>query len=157
MNTARNGSAIYFDKHGVEFKLKNNTLYQNQAWVYHLPISAHDIYYGDVENIQSVIIGGNNIADYDNLDVSNAIYNAANFDKIEIDGENPVSGATNSGKLYQDDREYNMEILMTVKHEDGTVVYNETLNSDYLGEVSDNLTNLKPFPLFFPSLFLFLY
>ena len=33
---------------------------------------------------------------------------------------------------------------MTVKHEDGTVVYNETLNSDYLGEVSDNLTNLKP-------------
>ena len=144
LNTARNGSAIYFDKHGVEFKLKNNTLYQNQAWVYHLPISAHDIYYGDVENIQSVIIGGNNIADYDNLDVSNAIYNAANFDKIEIDGENPVSGATNSGKLYQDDREYNMEILMTVKHEDGTVVYNETLNSDYLGEVSDNLTNLKP-------------
>ena len=144
LNTARNGSAIYFDKHGVEFKLKNNTLYQNQAWVYHLPISAHDIYYGDVENIQSVIIGGNNIADYDNLDVSNAIYNAANFDKIEIDGENPVSGATNSGKLYQDDREYNMEILMTVKHEDGTVVYNDTLNSDYLGEVSDNLTNLKP-------------
>ena len=144
LNTARNGSAIYFDKHGVEFKLKNNTLFQNQAWVYHLPISAHDIYYGDVENINSVIIGGNNIGDYDNLDVSNAIYNAASFDKIEIDGENPVSGATDSGELYQDDRENNIGILMTVKHEDGTVVYNETLNSNYLGEVSDNLTNLKP-------------
>ena len=143
-NTARNGSAIYFDKKGVELKLQNNTLFQNQAWVYHLPISAHDIYYGDVENIKSVIYGGNNIGDYDNLAVSNAIYNAANYDKIEIDGEHPVLGATNSGKLYQDDREYKMDILMTVKHEDGTVVYNKSLNSNYLGEVSDNLTNLKP-------------
>ncbi len=143
-NTARNGSAIYFDEHGVEFKLKNNTLYQNQAWVYHLPISAHDIYYGDVENIKSVIVGGNNIADYDNLAVSNAIYNAANYNNIEIDGEHPVSGATMSGELYQDDREYNMAILMTVEHEDGTVVYNNSLNSSYLGEVSDNLTDLKP-------------
>ena len=143
-NTARNGSAIYFDEHGVEFTLKNNTLYQNQAWVYHLPIFTKDIYYGDVENIKSVIFGGNNIADYDNLAVSNAIYNAADNDKIEIDGENPVSGATMSGELYQDDREYNMEILMTVEHEDGTVVYNNTLNSNYLGEVSDNLNDLKP-------------
>ena len=143
-NTARNGSAIYFDSHGVEFKLKNNTLYQNQAWVYHLPISAHDIYYGDVENIKSVIYGGNNIGDYDNLAVSNAIYNAANYNNIEIEGEHPVSGATMSGELYQDDREYNMDILMTVKHEDGTVVYNNSLKSSYLGEVSDNLTNLKP-------------
>lgn len=143
-NTARNGSAIYFDEDGVEFTLNNNTLYQNQAWVYHLPIFAHEIYYGEVENIKSVIYGGNNIADYDNLAVSNAIYNAADYDKIEIDGENPVSGATMSGELYQDDREYNMEILMTVEHEDGTVVYNNTLNSNYLGEVSDSLDDLKP-------------
>ncbi|WP_067041063.1 DUF11 domain-containing protein [Methanobrevibacter sp. YE315] len=144
LNTARNGSALYFDKHGVEFKLINNTLYQNQAWVYALPIQAQDIYYGDSERIKSVIYGGNNIADYDNLAVSNAIYNAADHDKIEIDGEHPVSGATNSGKLYQDDREYNIEIIMTVKHEDGTVVYNKALNSSYLGQVSLNLDNLKP-------------
>ena len=143
-NTARNGSAIYFDENGVEFNLKNNTLYKNQAWVYRLPIFAQDIYYGDEENIRSIIYGGNNIADYDNLAVSNAIYNAADYNKIEIDGEHPVSGATMSGELYQDDREYNMEILMTVEHEDGTVVYNKTLNSSYLGEVSDNLNNLKP-------------
>ncbi|WP_458455817.1 hypothetical protein [Methanobrevibacter sp.] len=144
LNTARNGSALYFDKYGVEFKLINNTLYQNQAWVYALPIQAHDIYYGDDETIKSVIYGGNNIADFDNLAVSNAIYNAADFDKIEIDGEHPVSGATNSGKLYQDDREYNMEILMTVKYEDGSVVYNRTLNSSYLGQVSFKLSNLRP-------------
>ena len=143
-NTARNGSAIYFDEDGLEFRLLNNTLYRNQAWVYRLPISAHDIYYGDVENIKSVIYGGNNIADYDNLAVSNAIYNAADYSKIEIDGEHPVRGATMSGELYQDDREYNMPILMTVRHEDGTVVYNRTLNSSYLGEVSDNLVELKP-------------
>ena len=144
LNTARNGSALYFDRYGVEFKLVNNTLYQNQAWVYALPIQSSDIYYGDVETIKSVIYGGNNIADYDNLAVSNAIYNAADYDKIEIDGEHPVSGATNSGKLYQDDREYNMKILMTVKHEDGTVVYNRSLNSSYLGQVSFKLSNLKP-------------
>ena len=143
-NTARNGSAIYFDENGVEFTLKNNTLYKNQAWVYHLPIFAYNIYYGDIENIKSIIYGGNNIADYDNLAVSNAIYNAADYDKIEIDGESPVSGATMSGELYQDDREYNMRILMTVEHEDGTVVYNNTLNSNYLGEVLVNLPNLKP-------------
>lgn len=144
LNTARNGSAIYFDKDGVEFKLVNNTLYQNQAWVYSLPIFAHDIYYGESENIKSVIHGGNNIADFDNLNVSNAIYNAANNSKIEIDGEHPVSGATTSGELYQDDREYNVGVWMTVKHEDGTVVYDDYLNTDYLGAVSCKLDNLKP-------------
>ena len=144
LNTARNGSAIYFDKDGVEFKLANNTLYQNQAWVYKLPISAHDIYYGDVENIKSVIYGGNNIADFDNINVSNAIYNAAGNDKIQIDGENPVLGAVDTGELYQDDREYNMNVLMTVQNEDGTVVYNKSSNTNYLGEVSDSLEDLKP-------------
>lgn len=144
LNTARNGSAIYFDKNGVEFKLVNNTLYQNQAWVYRLPIFAHDIYYGESENIKSVIYGGNNIADFDNLKVSNAIYNAASNNKIEIDGEHPVLGATTSGKLYQDDREYNVGVLMTVKHEDGTIVYNKSLSTNYLGEVSSKLDNLKP-------------
>ena len=34
LNTARNGSAIYFDKKGVELKMQNNTLFRNQAWVY---------------------------------------------------------------------------------------------------------------------------
>lgn len=143
-NTARNGSAIYFDKSGLEFKLKNNTFYQNQAWVYHLPVFTHDIYYGEVENFKSVIYGGNNIANFDNLNVSNAIYNAADGDRIEIDGENPIVGATDSGELYQDDREYNVNILVMVQHEDGTVVYNKTLNSSYLGEVADNVDNLKP-------------
>lgn len=143
-NTARNGSAIYFDKSGSQLKLTNNELYQNQAWVYLLPVYAHDIYYGEEEEIKSVIYGGNNIAKYDNLAVSNAIYNAAKNSNIQIDGETPVLGATMSGELYQDSREYNMDVLMTVTHEDGTVVYNETLSSSYLGEVSDVLKNLKP-------------
>ena len=143
-NTARNGSAIYYDKYGNHLKLTHNTFYQNQAWVYKLPIFANDIYYGDVERIGSVIHGGNNIAKYGNLAVSNAIYNAADNNLIKIDGEIPVLGATDSGQLYQDDREYNMKILLTVVHEDGTVVYNKTLNSDCFGEVKDSLNNLKP-------------
>ena len=99
-NTARNGSAIYYDKFGKKLRLSNNTLYQNQAWVYLLPIFAKDIYYGDVEVIKSIIHGGNNIGKYGDLAVSNAIYNAAEYSNIQIDGEYPVNGATNMGILY---------------------------------------------------------
>ena len=142
-NTARNGSAIYYDKSGSKLKLSNNVFYQNQAWVYLLPVYAHDIHYGETENISSVIHGGNNIGKYGDLAVSNAIYNAAKYSRLELDGEVPVLGATSNGHLYQDDREYNMDVLLTVVHEDGTVVYNRTLNSDCFGEVSDTLDNLK--------------
>ena len=143
-NVARNGSAIYYDKYGDRLVLNNNILFENQAWVYLLPIYAHDIYYGETEQLKSVIHGGNNIAKYNNLAVSNAIYNAADNSKLSIDGESPVSGATNNGRLYQDDREYNMEILLTVQKDDGTLIYNQTLNSNYLGAVSKKLTNLQP-------------
>ena len=143
-NTARNGSAIYYDKYGNELSLNNNTLFENQAWVYLLPIYANDIYYGQTEKLRSVIHGGNNIAKYNNLAVSNAIYNAADYSHLSIDGESPLNGATNSGQLYQDDREYNMKILLTVEREDGLLVYNRTLNSNYLGEVSSTLRNLEP-------------
>ena len=142
-NTARNGSAIYYDQSGTKLRLNSNVLYQNQAWVYHLPIYAEDIYYGDDEDIKSIIIGGNNIARFGDLSVSNAIYNAASSENIVIDGETPLLGATTNGHLYQDDREYNMDILLTVAHEDGTVVYNNTLNSDCFGEVETTLNNLR--------------
>ena len=144
LNTARNGSAIYYEVNGKNLYLSNNTLYQNQAWVYNLPIYADDIFYEDMEEIKVVIYGGNNIADYDNLAISNAIYNAANYNEIMIDGENPIYGASSGGELYQDGREYNIAILLTVNHEDGTVVYNNYLNSSYLGEISVDLDNLKP-------------
>ena len=143
-NTARNGSAIYYDKYGNELILNNNTLFENQAWVYLLPIYANDIFYGQTEELKSVIHGGNNIARYNNLAVSNAIYNAADYSHLSIDGESPLDGATNNGRLYQDDREYNMKILLTVEREDGLLIYNETLTSNYLGEVSDELDGLQP-------------
>ena len=142
-NVARNGSAIYYDKEGKDLKITNNVMTKNQAWVYALPIYAEDIYYGETENVGAIIYGGNNIADYDNLAVSNAIYNAASNRYIKVNGETPVLGATNSGQLYQDSREYNVDVLLTVKHEDGTVVFNRTLKSSYLGEISAQLTNLK--------------
>uniref|UniRef100_UPI00388E38F2 DUF11 domain-containing protein n=1 Tax=Methanobrevibacter sp. TaxID=66852 RepID=UPI00388E38F2 len=143
-NVARNGSAIYYDKEGKDLKVTNNVMTENQAWVYALPVYANDIYYGEDEEIGAVIYGGNNIAKYNNLPVSNAIYNAAINRYIKVDGQTPISGATNSGELYQDAREYNIDILLTVKHSDGTVVYNNTLKSSYLGEVNSVLTNLRP-------------
>lgn len=144
LNTARNGSAIYYDSTGNNLIITGNALYQNQAWVYRLPISKEDIYYGDSETIKVVIYGGNNLANYDNLAISNAIYNAADYEKIEVDGQYPVDGATNDGRLYQDDREYNIPIQLTVTHQDGTQVYKNTLNSSYLGEINITLDNLKP-------------
>lgn len=53
-------------------------------------------------------------------------------------------GAVDNGKLYQDSREYNMDILLTVTHEDGSVAFNKTLKSDFKGQVSNILKNLKP-------------
>ncbi|MBQ9159840.1 MAG: DUF11 domain-containing protein [Methanobrevibacter sp.] len=144
LNTARNGSAVYYGKSGQSLRLENNVMYQNQAWVYALPVYAHDIYYGETEHIGSIIYGGNNIAKYNNLAVSNAIYNAAVNEHINIDGETPVSGATMDGRLYQDDREYNMNIHLKVTYQDGSVVYDNTLSSSYLGEVSDELNGLEP-------------
>ncbi|MDO5860651.1 hypothetical protein [Methanobrevibacter sp.] len=143
-NTARNGSAVYYDKSGSKLVFVNNTMYQNQAWVYALPIFAKNIYCGETEEISSIIHGGNNIARYGDLAVSNAIYNAASYSKIKVDGESPLNGATDNGRLYQDDREYNMEIELTVEKDDGTLIYSDTLNSDYLGEVSAQLNNLAP-------------
>ncbi|MBE6499843.1 MAG: DUF11 domain-containing protein [Methanobrevibacter thaueri] len=143
-NTARNGSAIYYDSRGINLKVTNNVMHEDQAWVYALPISTSDIYFKNKENITVVIHGGNNIGRYGNLDVSNAIYNAAMSQYIDVDGFTPLQGATNSGELYQDNREYNIDILLTVEHENGTLIYNNTLKTSYLGEINVVLNDLKP-------------
>ncbi|MBO6274750.1 MAG: hypothetical protein J6M91_04300, partial [Methanobrevibacter sp.] len=143
-NVARNGSAIYYDNSGKNLKITNNVMFKNQAWVYALPIYANDIYYGENVDVGAIIYGGNNIGNYNNLAISNAIYNAADNDELDIDGQIPLDGARNDGKLYQDSREYNIPISLKVTHEDGTVVYDNSLNSSYLGEINVNLTNLKP-------------
>lgn len=143
-NVARNGSAIYYDKSGLNCIISDNAMAENQAWVYALPIYAKSIYYGEDCEVSATLFGGNNIAKYDDLFVSNAIYNNAKQDKIKVNGETPILGAVDNGKLYQDSREYNMDILLTVTHEDGSVAFNKTLKSDFKGQVSNILKNLKP-------------
>lgn len=143
-NIARNGSAIYYDKSGLNCVISDNAMAENQAWVYALPIYAKSIYYGEDCEVSATLFGGNNIAKYNDLFVSNAIYNNAKQDKIKVNGETPILGAVDNGKLYQDSREYNMDILLTVTHEDGSVAFNKTLKSDFKGQVSNILKNLKP-------------
>lgn len=143
-NVARNGSAIYYDKSGLNCIISDNAMAENQAWVYALPIYVKSIYYGEDCEVSATLFGGNNIAKYNDLFVSNAIYNNAKQDKIKVNGETPILGAVDNGKLYQDSREYNMDILLTVTHEDGSVVFNKTLKSDFKGQVSNILKNLKP-------------
>lgn len=143
-NVARNGSAIYYDKSGLNCIISDNAMAENQAWVYALPIYAKSIYYGEDCEVSATLFGGNNIAKYNDLFVSNAIYNNAKQDKIKVNGETPILGAVDNGKLYQDNREYNMDILLTVTHEEGSVAFNKTLKSDFKGYVSNILKNLKP-------------
>lgn len=143
-NVARNGSAIYYDKSGLNCIISDNAMAENQAWVYALPVYVKSIYYGEDCEVSATLFGGNNIAKYNDLFVSNAIYNNAKQDKIKVNGETPILGAVDNGKLYQDSREYNMDILLTVTHEDGSVVFNKTLKSDFKGQVSNILKNLKP-------------
>lgn len=143
-NVARNGSAIYYDKSGLNCIISDNAMAENQAWVYALPVYAKSIYYGEDCEVSATLFGGNNIAKYNDLFVSNAIYNNAKQDKIKVNGETPILGAVDNGKLYQDSREYNMDILLTVTHENGSVVFNKTLKSDFKGQVSNILKNLKP-------------
>lgn len=143
-NIARNGSAIYYDKSGLNCVISDNAMAENQAWVYALPICAKSIYYGEDCEVSATLFGGNNIAKYNDLFVSNAIYNNAKQDKIKVNGETPILGAVDNGKLYQDSREYNMDILLTVTHEEGSVAFNKTLKSDFKGQVSNILKNLKP-------------
>lgn len=143
-NVARNGSAIYYDKSGLNCIISDNAMAENQAWVYALPIYVKSIYYGEDCEVSATLFGGNNIAKYNDLFVSNAIYNNAKQDKIKVNGETPILGAVDNGKLYQDSREYNMDILLTVTHEDGSVAFNKTLKSDFKGQVSNILKNLKP-------------
>ena len=123
-NVARNGSAIYYDKSGLNCVISDNAMAENQAWVYALPISAKNIYYGENCEISATIFGGNNIAKYNDLFVSNAIYNNAKQDKIKVNGETPILGAVDNGKLYQDSREYNMDVLENIKL--GTTHFEDT-------------------------------
>ena len=44
-NVARNGSAIYYDKSGLNCIISDNAMAENQAWVYALPIYAKSISY----------------------------------------------------------------------------------------------------------------
>ncbi|MCF0226087.1 MAG: DUF11 domain-containing protein, partial [Methanobrevibacter sp.] len=60
-----------------------------------------------------------------------------------VNGETPVLGATDTGILYQDDREFHTDVLLTVIHENGSIVYNKTLKSNAYGEVGDILENLE--------------
>ena len=130
-NVARNGSAIYNDKSSKNLNANANTMTENQAWVYALPIYAEDIYYGEEEKFSAVIYGGNNIGAYNKVDVSNAIYNDASFNFITVNNQVPLNGATNTGELYQDGREYNIDVNLTITHSDGTVVYDKKLKTKF--------------------------
>ncbi len=143
-NEARNGSAIYISKKSNEAIISNNEFKSNQAWIYQLEIYGpkNPLLHGESVYISSIIHGGNNIGNSSNIYISNAIYNAASNSKIIIDGIQPLNGATNTGKLYQDDREYNIDIYIEIMDENENVVYQDILKSNVYGNVNLTLPNL---------------
>ena len=74
---------------------------------------------------------------FDNI--LNAIWNNDVFNAIFIDGVNPVDGAQNSdgGKLlYEDNREFNQTIIVSVLDENGNVLHTKSLKTGLYGEVN---------------------
>ncbi len=79
----------------------------------------------------------NTFRGFDNI--LNAIWNNGTFNTIFIDGVNPVDGAQNSdgGKLlYEDNREFNQTIIVSVLDENGNVLYTKSLKTGLYGEVN---------------------
>ena len=143
LNKAGNGSAVYFDKNGRKLTITNSEFHNNQARGYLLTLFAESIYYADTEHINMTLTGGNNIVDFNNPLISNAIYSASESEELEIDGVHPVDGYGMTG-LYKYDVPYNTSVLLTLVHEDGSIAYNNTYYSNYLGQIFADIDYLKP-------------
>jgi hypothetical protein len=118
-NTARNGSAIYVNPNGTGTNyvnyIDNCTFVENQAWVYWLPI----LYDNETHKIETNLTGGNNIL--------NAIYNNGTRQQLKINGTSPLDGwqayvEAGSKDPYQDDLEYDQEIVIIVFDREGNIV-----------------------------------
>ena len=138
-NQAKNGSAIYFDKKSKNISLTGNNFHDNHAYIYRMSVDDCDIYYGDVEQIKLKIYYGDNIASPGS---SNSMYGDADIDEIKINGKTPSLNPSLT-EAYQSSLANNISISLTVQHEDGTIAYNNSLNSTYLGEIYLDLENLK--------------
>ncbi|WP_296870009.1 right-handed parallel beta-helix repeat-containing protein, partial [uncultured Methanobrevibacter sp.] len=129
-NTARNGSAIYVNPNGTGINYINGCdFFENQAWVYWLPI----LYDNETHKIETNLTGGNNII--------NAIYNNGSRQQLRINGTIPADGWEHSGDPYgsvpyQDDLEFDQEIVITVYDRNGNLVFNETRRTNISGTVS---------------------
>ena len=74
-----------------------------------------------------------------NDNILNAIWNNGNFNTIFIDWANPVDGAqySDGGKLiYEDNREFNQTIIVSVLDENDNVLYTKSLKTGLYGEVN---------------------
>lgn len=123
-NNASAGSAIYKSNSAISY-LNNNNFVYNQAYSSSLTISR------DYRNVTATLRGFDNIL--------NAIWNSDKLESVFIDGTNPVNGAENSnnGKLvYQDSREYNQDIIVTILDENNNMVSNKTYKTDIYGNVN---------------------
>ena len=100
-NKAINGSAIYLDDSTLS--ASTTKFGDNQAYSYRLPI----VYNGT--SVGAILYGGDNIL--------NAIYNNGDSSNVIINGVSVVDGAERSQGgtiVYQDLREYNQEINLTI-------------------------------------------
>ncbi|MBQ8018395.1 MAG: hypothetical protein IJ258_09885 [Methanobrevibacter sp.] len=126
-NNASYGSAIAVrNLEGVKLSITTTTFEYNQAESSKLPITSSN------RNFTATLYG------YDNI-INNIWNDRKNEIPITIDGVTPVSGVENSddgSKLYQDTREYNQTIIVSIFDENDNPLYTTTLTTNLYGNVS---------------------
>ena len=119
-NNASFGSAI-FKGNSASAVIDNVNFVYNQADSHTITISRQAMTYKAVFRAKDNIL--------------NAIWNNDNADSVIINGSNVVSGA-NPSKIYQDAREYNQTIIITVLGENDEVLLTREAVTDIYGEVN---------------------
>ena len=169
-NIARNGSGIYSDE--TLFIMNNTILNNNQAWSYLIPINANpqSMPYGSKTNVTVLLYGGDNIANaiYSTKDVGEVYLHNVTYEYNDhgviinrtttdsevhpIDGiENAIDEDGNLKGIYQDTRENNQIIIVTIceKYEDGSYsapVRTYNLTTDVYGKVNQ-IVDETPLPI----------
>ena len=157
-NTARNGSAIYTSPYHMS--ISNSVFYSNCAWSYYLPINFKNstINVGETLKGNVTLIGGDNLINgiynthgpdafklnnvtYEFYNGNNVVNRTTGVDEVPVDG---WENSNNGTYVYQDDRENNQIINITIKNSNSTIVYETSGRSDITGNVYFETPNNLP-------------
>ena len=141
-NNATNGSALYLNTRSF-LQINDTVFVYNQAKSRLLNISQ------DKRNFTSTFYANDNILNtiWDNNKIDNDKY-------VQIDGVVPKAGVEHSRNgelLYQDDREYNQNIIISILDENDNVLYTTNATTNLYGQVKFTTYNGKKLQFAHPN------